>query len=110
MWRMTVAAMPADWFGRESHPMLVAYCQHVCRSRWLAAKLDAAAEKLLKADGGVPLLDKLLAAAERESRAVMALARSMRLTLQAKYDARAAGRAANGPPGSYYDTMELDDD
>ena len=64
----------------------------------------AAAEQLLKADGGVPVLDKLLAAAERESRAVMALARSMRLTLQAKYDARAAGRAANGPPASDYET------
>jgi hypothetical protein len=66
---------------------------------------------LLKLEGGVALLDKLFAMAERESHAVLAHARSLRLTEQARYDARTAGRQAmNARPASYYETMEKDDD
>ena len=50
------------------------------------------------------MIEKLYAMAEREGRAVLAHARSLRLTVQAKYDNRAAGRkAANMIPPSYYE-------
>jgi hypothetical protein len=110
VWRASVAAMPADWFGRETYPLLAAYCRHVCRSRWLAQEIDANADRILKLDGGVAMLDKLFGMAERESRAVMAHARSLRLTIQAKLDAKSAGRQANGPARGYYDHAEGDDD
>jgi hypothetical protein len=110
-WRATVSTMPVGWFGRETYPLLASYCRHVCRSRWLAKQLDDHADRIIKLEGGVVLLDKMFGMAEREGRAVLAHARSLRLTQQARYDARAAGRQAmNAPGGSYYDTMELDDD
>jgi hypothetical protein len=103
--------MPAGWFGRESYPVLAAYCRHVCRARWLAQKIDEHAERFLKLEGGVQLLDKMFGMAEREGRAILALARSMRLTQQARIDKLAAGRhVRNMSPTSYYDVMELDDD
>ena len=40
---------------------------------------------------------------------MLAHARSLRLTNQSKYDARAAGRKGTGPAGSYYETMTEDD-
>ena len=98
--------MPADWFGRESFPVLASYCRHVCRARWLAAQIDAYADKLVRKDGGVQTLDKLFGMAERESRAVLTHARSLRLTQQSRYDARAAGAT----PASYYETMEFEND
>lgn len=48
------------------------------------------------------MLDKMFGIAEREGRAVLAHARSLRLSQQARYDARAAGRKADGPQASYY--------
>ena len=110
-WRAVASTMPSGWFGRESYPLLASYCWHVCRSRWLASKIDTDADRLLKIEGGVALLDKLFAMAEREGRAVLAHARSLRLTQQSRYDARTAGRQAmNAAPASYYESMEMDDD
>ena len=68
-WRWLASTMPSGWFGRESYPLLASYCRHVCRSRWLASKIDTDADRLLKIEGGVALLDKLFAMAEREGRA-----------------------------------------
>jgi len=103
--------MPVGWFGRETYPLLTSYCRHVCRSRWLAKHLEDHADRIIKLEGGVVLLDKMLGMAEREGRAVLAHARSLRLTQQARYDARAAGRqAASGMSGSYYETMGDDEE
>ncbi len=109
-WRATTGTMPAGWFGRETHPVLASYCRHVCRSRWLAGQIDTHADRLLKAEGGVQMLDKMFGMAEREGRAVLAHARSLRLNQQARYDARAAGRKGDGPQASYYETGDDDDD
>ncbi|HUO82456.1 MAG TPA: hypothetical protein VM616_06315 [Gammaproteobacteria bacterium] len=96
-WTTVVAAMPADWFGRESLGVLVEYCRHVSRGRFLASRLDAM--KMEDTDE-IPVWDKLAAAAERETRAMLACARALRLTHQAKYDAvKAARKAGNEYPG-----------
>jgi hypothetical protein len=50
----------------------------------LAKQLDAHAERIIKLEGGVVLLDKMFGMAEREGRAVLAHARSLRLTQQAR--------------------------
>ena len=92
-WRVVVDSMPADWFGRESLPILSAYCRHAARARFLALRLDSMS--LADADE-VPLWDKLAAAAERETRALLACARALRLTNQAKYDAGKASRLTQG--------------
>ena len=80
-WRAIVSRMPQDWFTRE-HAMLIAYCRHVCRGRFIAQQIAAFETEWLSVEGGLQRLDKLHAMAERETKLVMALARSMRLTHQ----------------------------
>lgn len=92
-WRAIVAALPADWFGQESLPVLADYCRHAERSRKLSALLDRVDVKEMLNDGNFAEYDKVASAAERETRAVLACARALRLTHQARYDAAKAGRA-----------------
>jgi hypothetical protein len=49
-------------------------------------------------DGGLERLDRLLAVAERETRALTACARALRLTPQAQMHPRTAGRAVSNLP------------
>jgi len=49
-------------------------------------------------DGGLERLDRLLAVAERETRAMTACARALRLTPQAQMHPRTAGRAVSNLP------------
>lgn len=95
VWRAVVQTKPADWFTDDSHPLLVAYCKHVVTARQLGAAIDAFNTALLTDDEHVKRYDKLLAMRERETRAITALARSMRLTQQARYDAKRANTAAS---------------
>jgi hypothetical protein len=70
------------------------------RANRLAALVTAFDAEWIKEEGGLQRLDKLLAMAERESRAVVACARSMRLTQQSQILPRGAGRAnADKPDG-----------
>lgn len=90
VWKRTVDAMPPEWFGGESLPLLAEYCRHVTRSRLLASRQDV---------DEIPVYDKLAAAAERETRAMLACARALRLTHQSRYDAAKARRKAREPSG-----------
>lgn len=89
-WRSVVSRMPADWFTREHFAMLSSYCRHVCRERSLSKLIDEFQMEWCRKAGGSERLDKLLAMAERETRSVLALARSMRLTHQSKYKSETA--------------------
>lgn len=81
-WRAIVGRMPADWFQREHYPALENLCRHAVASR-MAEGSDLA----------------------RESRAVLACMRALRLTHQAQYDAakadRSVKRAASGGPAPW---------
>ena len=35
-WRAVVDRLPADWFARETHGLLVQYCRHVVAARRVA--------------------------------------------------------------------------
>ncbi len=92
LWREVVGTRPSDWFRPDTHPLLAAYCRHV----WHAAEIDRLIEKAFAEFEGedraaIPLL---LKARERESRAMLALARSMRITQQSQYEPRTAARQA----------------
>src|SRR5262245_229365 len=90
IWNETVGSLAADWFGSESLYVLASYCRHVIRSRWLAEKINAGIAEI----GDPGMLERLFSMSEREDKIVLSLARSLRLTVQAKYDNRAAGRRA----------------
>jgi hypothetical protein len=85
-WWAVVNRLPADWFPRETQPLLADYCRHVVKSRRIA-QLVQDAESATEID--VPLLDKLYKMAERESRAITSLATKMRISQQATLTKRA---------------------
>jgi hypothetical protein len=82
-WVAVVNRLPADWFQRETHGLLVAYCRHVVTARRVAqliATCEAADEF------NVDEYDKLLKMQEREGRAISSLATRMRISQHATYD------------------------
>lgn len=94
VWRDAAASMPGGWLARGAYPILVAYCRHTCRARLLEARAAEFQVEWIKAEGGLERLDKILAMAERETRALTACARALRLTPQAQMHARTAARRA----------------
>ena len=85
--------MPLGWFSRAPYPILIAYCRHVVRAEILACHASAMQRGWPEEKEGLQKLDKLLGMAERETRAMTACARSMRLTHQSQILPRGAGRA-----------------
>jgi hypothetical protein len=112
VWKNVVGTAPLGWFSRAQYPILLAYCRHAARAETLAAEISAFQLEWLKAEGGVERLNKLLAMAERETRAVTACARAMRITKQAQIEPRGAGRrvAATLQTGKPWDRPEEDDE
>lgn len=83
-WRAVVNRLPADWFTRETWPLLAQYCRHVVSARHvseLIRKLEAAPDGF-----DVDEYDKLLKMQEREGRALSSLATRMRLSQQSVHD------------------------
>jgi hypothetical protein len=91
--------MPTGWFNRAQHPLLIAYCRHTTRANQLARLVNDFEAEWIAEEGGLQRLDKLMAMAERETRALTACARSMRITHQAQILPRGAGRANDAPQG-----------
>ncbi len=82
-WRAVANSLPADWFGRETLPMLAQYCRHVVASKRVAALVAQceAGDELDLRD-----YDRLLKMQEREGRAITSLATKMRISQQSTYD------------------------
>ncbi len=78
-WNAVVNRLPADWFGRESHGLLTAYCRHVVTARRVA-QLIAKAESADEID--IDQYNQLLIMQEREGRALSSLATRMRISQQ----------------------------
>ena len=98
VWRDVVGSLPGNWLTRAAHPILVAYCRHVCRARLLERQIAEFEVEWVRAHGGLERLDKLLAMAERETRAATACARALRITPQSQMHPRTAGRAVENLP------------
>jgi hypothetical protein len=98
IWRETVGSMPAGWFSKAQFPVLVAYCRHTARAAMLAAQVEKFQPEWIGVEGGLARLDRLLAMAERESRSVLACARTMRLTHQSQRSPSVAGTAMRSIP------------
>ena len=103
LWRKTVSALPAGWIRPEHHEVLADFCRHAIRARDLAMRVDAF-DVMKLGDIGSPIdtFDKLRRAAESETRAMLACARSLRLTItsQTRAETAATRRAdsSNAPP------------
>lgn len=87
-WVAIVDAMPADWFPRETWPLLAQYCRHTVSARRVSQLIDAACSR---DEIDVQEIRELLAMQAKETSALKAMAASMRLSQQASYSARGAG-------------------
>ena len=94
VWQSVVKAMPADWFGRETHPLLQQYCRHVVTAR----EIDKLISEHAAGELDLRLYNRLLIMRARESAALTALARTMRMTQQARIDPKTAGRRLASMP------------
>jgi hypothetical protein len=79
--------------------MLIQYCRHKVQSDLIAQQLEEFDPAWLVDDDGMKRFDKLGAMLERETRAINALLRSMRLTQQSLYNAKSANTASQGNKG-----------
>src|SRR5687767_1280450 len=70
-WRNTVGCLPSGYITKAAHPVLVQLCRHVDRSRALEELIAAFRPEWCSSDEGLARLDKLLAMAEREGRAIV---------------------------------------
>lgn len=99
-WWAVVNRMPADWFLRETHALLTAYCRHVVEARHVAQEkalfqktiaehIEAAEDtggKLAVMVSAQKVMDRYRKMQERESRAKAMLATKLRISQQATYD------------------------
>src|SRR5262245_40731249 len=92
VWRDAVGSMSGNWLNRGMHPVLIEYCRRVCRSRVIEQEIANTPPHDLDR------LDRLFGMAERESKAILALARSLRLTPQSQQHPKTAGRMAADRP------------
>lgn len=92
VWKKTVHAMPANWFTPEHHETLKAYCRHAIRARDLSKRIDdTETEKLgLMPGPSIGTYEKVRRMAEAETRAMLACARSLRISMQSQLRAETA--------------------
>lgn len=89
LWREVVATKPADWFQRDSHPILVAYVQGAILHRQLMEKFHSL-EFPFGSKGYVEHVNLIV----RVAGSIAQLGAKLRLTQQSRYTPRAAGTAA----------------
>lgn len=105
IWKAVVATKPHDWFNPDSYPLLIAYCRHTATADALGARIDAVETLHAGPDlGGASLtffadLGELLKMRDRETKAIISLARQMRLSQQSMIRADAAGAGKRQPAG-----------
>ena len=99
VWRNAVSGMAGDWLSPGAQPILIEFCRHVCRARLLEAQVAQFELEWVKVEGGLERFDKLLAMAERETKAITACARALRLSPSSQMHARTAARKVTGPAG-----------
>jgi len=96
-WSAVTATKPADWWRPDTYPLLISYCKHVENAKHVDHLIETFNFDGIKNDFDLwPCLDKLLKARDRESRALVNLARAMRLSQQAMILPRPAGRQTAG--------------
>lgn len=84
-WRKITDSLPADWFTKDTQPVLAQLCRHIVRAREFAGLIEAC-----KTSDEFNLKDfRDLSRAEREqSEIIRSLSTKLRITQQARLDKR----------------------
>jgi hypothetical protein len=93
-WRNVVATKPADWFMRDSQPVLAAYCQAIVRHRFLMDKWHEGAAATIKE------MKDLSGMINTTANLLAQLATKLRLTQQSRYTPGSANTASKKSSGS----------
>ncbi|MDR8396987.1 hypothetical protein NE850_11615 [Paraburkholderia sp. USG1] len=93
VWLEVVNDQPASAFTATHAPLLEMYCRHVTNARVIADEVLNFDRAWLADDEGLKRYERLLAMAERESRAASSLATRLRITRQAVEHPATVGRA-----------------
>ena len=97
-WRCVVNRMPADWFPRETHAMLIQYCRHVVSARCVSELIESLVSGETESEKWIDDYNKLLIMQEREGRAMSSLATRMRISQHAQYQPRKSEGAKQERP------------
>jgi hypothetical protein len=89
-WHAVVDALPADWFPRETWPLLAQFCRHTVSARRVAQLIDA---EMAKAEMDLRNLKEFLTLQRGETAALKALAASMRISQQSTWNAKSGDTA-----------------
>ena len=85
VWRMVTSTKPHDWFTKDTHKLLVSYCKHATTAEQIDRALDNTPDSALSDAEGLKQYKELVGLREKQTRALTALSRSMRLTHQSVY-------------------------
>ena len=98
VWRETVEARSADYFGEDAAPLLEEYCRVVVMCRWLAVQIEAA-----MAGDDAAVLKAWTDMRDKESRRMTSIATKLRITNQSRYTPdKAAVKARKGGGGKVW--------
>jgi hypothetical protein len=97
VWLQCVNDQPADAFTDTHAPLIELYCRHIVQGRLLADELAQFERAWLADEDGLRRYDRLLAMAERETRAASSLATRLRLTRQSLDHATVARKVVAMP-------------
>ena len=99
-WRNVMGSVPSSYISRAAFPVVIELCRHIDRGRMIEQLIASFPREWIGEDGGLERLDKLLQAAEREGRAILACCRQLRVTPQSVHPTTSARALANhGPVG-----------
>ena len=89
-WRAIVDVMPADWFSRETWPLLAQYCRHAVTSRHIGQLIEA---EMAAVEIDLQKLNKLTKMQAQETSSLKAMAAAMRLAQQSTWNAKSGDTA-----------------
>ena len=89
-WRAIVDVMPADWFSRETWPLLAQYCRHAVTSRRIGQLIEA---EMAAVEIDLQKLNKLTKMQAQETSSLKAMAAAMRLAQQSTWNAKSGDTA-----------------
>lgn len=95
-WRSIVNAHPAEWLGRERHPMLVDLCRHIVAQRHIAQLVEQNMDA--GEDFSLDLHEKLLRMQDREGKAIMTASVRLGIARTAVYEKEKKRDAKAVPP------------
>lgn len=92
LWSEIVATKPADWWRKDTFPLLVSYCQAIAQASVIDDHLRAFKPEWMAQEEGLKRYERLIRLRDTLSKQQNMLARAMRLTQQAQWQPVTAAR------------------